>query len=178
MGKPVRVRDNISTAMHDKPPAEPTRHPPHVSEMSPPKVGKPSGFRSLVGYHALEWRQDYAEIELELGPQHTNSLGIVHGGVLMTILDAAMGHATTWTSVKGNVRACVTLSLTTSFLESPRTGRIKAIARLVSNENRVAVAEGEIRSAEGHLMCIAQGSFRYFPGSEKPEGVPKSQLRR
>lgn len=163
--------------MHDKPLREP-HNDAAVSAPLQPKVGKPSGFRSLVGYHAVLWQQDYAEIELELAPQHTNSLGIVHGGVLMTILDAAMGHATTYTPIKGHVRACVTLSLTTSFLQQPRTARVKASARVVSVDNRVAVAEGEVRSAEGVLMCVAQGSFRYFPGSEKPEGVPREQLKR
>lgn len=147
--------------------------PSPQGEGSEPRVGKRSGFRTLVGYHAVVWKQDYAEIELEIGEQHSNSLGIVHGGVLMTIIDAAMGHAVTWTPVKGNVRACVTLSMTTSFLEAPRAGRLKAIARLVSNENRIAVCEGEIRDAGGKLLVVAQASFRYFAGSEKLEGVPK-----
>lgn len=143
-----------------------------------PKVGKPSGFRALVGYQATAWRQGYAEIELELGPPHGNSLGMAHGGVLMTLLDAAMGHACTHTSVKGNVRACVTLSMTTSFLEGPRSGRIRAIGRVVSVENRIATCEAEVRGAGGQLLAIAQGSFRYQPGSEHAEGVPKAQLRR
>ena len=138
-----------------------------------PRVGKPSGFRSLVGYHASVWRENYAEIELDIGSPHGNSLGIVHGGVLMTLLDAAMGHASTWTPVQGNVRACVTLSMTTSFLEIPRSGKLTAIGRLVAIDNRNATCTSEIRAEDGTLIAIGQGSFRYFPGSEKLEGVPK-----
>ena len=55
--------------------------------------GKPSGFRALVGYKAVVWRRDYAEVELEIDDRHMNSLGILHGGVYMTMMDAAMGHA-------------------------------------------------------------------------------------
>jgi uncharacterized protein (TIGR00369 family) len=162
--------------MTDKPPSPAaTLSPDGLPE---PRVGKPSGFRALVGYHALVWRQNYAEIELELGPLHGNSIGMTHGGVLMTLLDAAMGHASTYTPVKGNVRAVVTLSMTTTFLEGPRSGTIRAIARLVSIDNGVATCEAEIRNADGKVMCIAQGSFRYIQGSEGPEGIPKAKLRR
>lgn len=158
--------------MHDKPQPQALAIPDTT-----PRVGKPSGFRSTVGYHAVEWRENYAEIELQIGPEHGNSLGIVHGGVLMTILDAAMGHAATWTPVKGNVRACVTLSMTTSFLEGPKGGKLTAIGRVVSIDDRNATCEAEIRAEDGTLIALAQGSFRYFPGSEKLEGVPKQRRR-
>ena len=143
-----------------------------------PSVGKPSGFRSLVGYHAQVWKENHAEIELDIAAEHGNSLGMVHGGVLMTLMDAAMGHACTYTPVHGNVRACVTLSMTTSFLEAPRSGIIIATGRLVSIDNKVATCESEIRAADGTLIAIAQGSFRYIAGSEGPAGIPKAQLRR
>jgi uncharacterized protein (TIGR00369 family) len=138
-----------------------------------PRVGKPSGFRSLVGYHAVTWRENYAEIELDIDAPHGNSLGIVHGGVLMTLLDAAMGHACTWTPIKGNVRYVVTLSMTTSFLEGPRGGKLTAIGQVVSVDNRVATCTSEIRAEDGTLIAIGQGSFRYFPGSDSVDGVPK-----
>jgi uncharacterized protein (TIGR00369 family) len=159
--------------MQDKP-LPPSLGIPEVA----PGVGKPSGFRSLVGYHARVWRENYAEIELDVASQHGNSLGMAHGGVLMTLMDAAMGHAATYTPVKGNVRAVVTLSMTTSFLEAPRAGLIVAIGRVKSIDNKVATCESEIRGLDGTLFAIAQGSFRYIAGSDGPEGVPKSKLRR
>ena len=152
-----------------------TLPPPIAIPDVAPRVGKPSGFRQLVGYHAEVWRQNHAEIELDIGAEHGNSLGIVHGGVLMSLLDAAMGHACTWTPVKGNVRACVTLSMNTSFLEAPRAGKLRAIGRLVAVDNRIATCESEIRGENGTLIAIAQGNFRYFPGSEHPDGLPKQR---
>jgi uncharacterized protein (TIGR00369 family) len=135
--------------------------------------GKRSGFRSLVGYGAIVWRRDYAEIELALGPDHMNSLGIVHGGVYMTMLDAAMGHAATWCSIKGNVRGCVTLSMTTNFLSPAKNGTIRAIGRLHGIHDRIGTATGEIIDDDGRLIAACQASFRYFPGSEDIEGVAK-----
>ena len=137
-------------------------------------VGKPSGFRLLVGYRAVVWREGYAEIELALTPDHMNSVGILHGGVYMTILDAAMGHATTWCSVPGHRRHCVTISLNTSFIAATQAGLVRASAQLLSIENRVGLCRGEIRDDAGKLLVVGQGSFRYARGSERLEGVPRS----
>jgi uncharacterized protein (TIGR00369 family) len=140
---------------------------------NPTQSGKPSGFRTLIGYRAVVWRENYAEIDLALGDQHLNSLGIVHGAVYVAMLDAACGHAATWCSVPGHVRSCVTLSLTTSFLAPATRGVIKAIGRLEGVEQLIATTSGEVVDEAGQVLAIGQGAFRYFRGSERLEGVPR-----
>ena len=133
--------------------------------------GKPSGFRTLLGYRAIRWELGYAEIEQVLGPQHLNSLGSVHGGLYLTLLDAAFGHAATWCSVPGNFRGVVTISLNASFL-SPAKGRIvRAVGRLEGVHDRVATVSGGVYDEHELLLATAIGSFRYSPGSENTEGV-------
>ena len=136
--------------------------------------GRRSGFRALIGYRAIVWTRDYAEIELTLADQHMNSLGITHGGVYMAMMDAAMGHASTWCAVNGNVRLCVTVSLTTNFIAPARDGSIRAIGRLIGIHNRIATLTAEVIDGDcGTLLAAGQGGFRYFPGSESYDGVPK-----
>lgn len=135
--------------------------------------GNPSGFRSLIGYRTTVWQDGYAEVELEIAPQHMNSLGILHGGIYMTLHDAAFGHATTWCSVPGNVRTCVTMSLNTNFVASAKAGIVRSIGRLHGIEGRITTATGEVRDAAGRLLSVAQASFLYFPGSERVEGVAR-----
>jgi uncharacterized protein (TIGR00369 family) len=145
---------------------------------NPTPSGKPSGFRTLVGYRAAIWRENYAEIELALGDQHLNSLRIVHGGVYVAMLDAACGHAATWCSVPGHVRSCVTLSLTTNFLAPATSGVIKAIGRLEGVDQLIATASGEVVDAAGQVLAVGQGAFRYLRGSERAEGVPRGSRAR
>lgn len=140
--------------------------------------GKTSGFRTLVGYRALVWARDYGEIELQLAPQHFNSLGIAHGGVYMTIMDASMGHAATWCAVEGNVRICVTVSMTTNFISPARGPVIRAIGRLHGIHNRIGTLTSDVIDSDGTLLASGQGSFRYLPGSEAYEGVPKAEAGR
>lgn len=131
-----------------------------------------SGFRSLIGYKTIDWREGYGEILLRLEPKHMNIRMNPHGGLYMLVIDSAMGHAATYCSVPGNARSCVTTSLQTNFFAPAQGGYLRACATLVDVEGQIATCRAEIIDAEGRLCNVAQGSFMYMPGSEKPEGVP------
>jgi uncharacterized protein (TIGR00369 family) len=108
-----------------------------------------------------------------IGPQHLNSVGIVHGGVYMSMLDVALGHAVAYCTVPGNFRFSTTVSLTTSFLKGAKSGVLTPVGRLDGIQGRLATGTGEVRDEAGELCAVGQASFLYFPGSERPEGVPK-----
>jgi uncharacterized protein (TIGR00369 family) len=131
-----------------------------------------SGFRSLIGYKTVEWRDGYGEILLKLEPKHMNIRMNPHGGLYMLVIDSAMGHAATHCSEPGNQRLCVTTSLQTNFLAPAKGGWLRVCATLVDVEGRIATCKAKVVDAEGTLCTVAQGSFMYMPGSEKPEGVP------
>ena len=134
---------------------------------------KRSGFRTLVGYRTQAWREGYGELQLVLGPQHMNSMGLVHGGVYCTLLDVAMGHAVAYCTVPGNFRFSSTVALSTNFLRAAQGGVLTATGRLLDITGRCASATGEVRDASGTLCATGQGSFLYLPGSERPEGVAR-----
>lgn len=136
-------------------------------------AGHPGSFRHLLGYETAAWREGYAEIRLAISAHHMNRMGMVHGGVYATLLDAAMGHCVSWCSLPGNTRKAVTVSLTTSFLQGVDRGILTACGQLHGINGRIATATGEIRSETGLLCAIGQASFAYQPGSEHVIGVPK-----
>ena len=130
------------------------------------------GFRALIGYEPTVWREGYGEVVLALEPRHMNSLRIAHGGIYATLLDVAMGHAVAYCTVPGNVRFLTTISLTTTYVKSAKGGVITAFGHLQTVEGRVATCSGEVRDQEGAVLALGQATFLYFPGSERPEGVP------
>lgn len=134
---------------------------------------KRSGFRDHIGYRTKAWREGYGEVELVIRPEHLNSVDIVHGGVYMSMLDVALGHAVSYCTVPGNFRFSTTVSLTTSFLKGAKSGVLTAIGRIDGVQGRLATGTGEVRDEAGDLCAVGQASFLYFPGSERPEGVPK-----
>ncbi|OJX81853.1 PaaI family thioesterase [Magnetospirillum sp. 64-120] len=131
----------------------------------------PSGFQQLLGYRLAEWEDGYAVLELDVEHKHTNRAGVLHGGVLATLVDTACGFSATYCPVPGRVRRVVTLSLTTNFTGQVRHGLIKAVARRMSGGSRIVFCQADVFDQAGKLLGCGQGTFRYRTGSEHPEGV-------
>lgn len=142
--------------------------------LSNPAFGEPpTGLQGLMGYHLAEWSEGHAVAELEIGRAHLNRAGVVHGGVLATLLDTALGYAGCWCGVPGHHRSAVTLSLTTSFTGQARSGLLRATGRKGPSGTRIYTCTGEVLDPHGAVLAMAQGVFRYRSGSERPEGVPR-----
>ncbi|EME71832.1 hypothetical protein H261_01247 [Paramagnetospirillum caucaseum] len=135
--------------------------------------GEPrSGFQELLDYRLAEWSEDRAVLELTIGRKHCNRAGLVHGGVLATLIDTSCGFAATFCPFPGRVRRVVTLQLTTSFTGQARHGTLRAIARKKAGGSRIVFCCSEVLDANGKLIAMGEGTFHYRTGSDAPEGVP------
>ncbi|MDF0751639.1 PaaI family thioesterase [Marinobacter sp. 71-i] len=130
------------------------------------------GFHNLLGYRQVSWDESEAVIELELAPQHLNLGGVVHGGVLTSLLDVVLAEAGTYCPYPGRMRKAITLSLTTTFTGQCSGGTIRVTGRKRAGGTRIFNSSGEVHDDQGNLLAIAEGTFRLRSGSEKPEGVP------
>jgi acyl-CoA thioesterase len=95
--------------------------------------------------------------ELAIRPEHMNPHGVVHGGVIYTLVDFAMGGALT--SVLEPGERCATLEVTIHYLAPATAGDIRAEACVVSRSRRVAVMDGRVYGEGQHLLALATGSF-------------------
>lgn len=94
-------------------------------------------------------------LELTVEEHHTNLYNIVHGGVLMTLADTAMGAACLELGKK-----VVTIQLGTEFMHSvPLTERIITRAKVLHDGRRTMSCECEMLSREGKIFAKAHGTF-------------------
>ena len=110
---------------------------------------------ALLGYRLAEVEPGRAVFEITPAEQHYNPIGVVHGGIAMTLLDSAMGCAVqtrmpagggyTTLEAKTNLVRAVTLS----------TGKLRAIGKVVHVGKRVATAEARLEDADGKLYAHA-----------------------
>jgi len=135
---------------------------------------RPHGsFADLVGYRLGAWREDLAEILLEVEARHLNRSGVLHGGVLTTLIDTACGYAGCHCAVPGNVRRAFTLSLNSHFVGTAGAGaRLTATGRKTGGGRQIFFSTAEVRDQDGTLIGQGDGVFRYRNGSEDPEGQP------
>jgi uncharacterized protein (TIGR00369 family) len=96
-------------------------------------------------------------ISLDVKPHHLNVLGIIHGGVLSTLLDNAMGLAVMMVRPDDKV---VTTNLNVHFVSSLREGTLLVTAEVVHQSRRMITATGMIHGDGGQLTAMGTGSFR------------------
>ncbi|MEZ4361238.1 MAG: PaaI family thioesterase [Kofleriaceae bacterium] len=104
--------------------------------------------------------------ELEIGPQHLQPYGIVHGGVHCGIIEAACSTGAAIYAM-GSGQSVVGLENSTSFLRACRGGRLRVTARPVTRGRRSQVWEARVEDGEGRavatgrvrVMCLEPGTF-------------------
>ncbi len=116
-----------------------------------------------VGGSVEEMRPGYSRLSLVVEPRHTNSRGSVHGGVITSLMDAAMGIALRASHEPGDpdLMGQTTIEMNVSFLKpAPLGERVVAEARLLNKGRNIAVGDVEVRQQSGDL--VAKGRLTYF----------------
>ncbi len=129
--------------------------------MSTPRY-QHGNFADLIGYRLTAWAENEAEICFEADQRHMNRAGLLHGGVLATVIDAACGFAGCYEPPPGRGRRALTLSLTTQYIGPvPAGARLTATATRNGGGRRIFFSSCEVRDAEGRLVATGSGTFKY-----------------
>lgn len=115
-------------------------------------------FNEHVGYEVLGFRDNRYVIRLEVAEFHFNRYGIVHGGVLFTMLDTAMSRAYLDT-LPPEANTGVTLEIKINYLKATDSGALTAYGLLVNSTRRTAFVEGVIENEAGELVAKASGTM-------------------
>ncbi len=122
-------------------------------------------FVDLLGMQLLRMDVGEAEIHLQLRDELTNSWGVAHGGVTMTLLDVVMAHAAR-SPLAGSTETqpgVVTIEMKTSFMR-PGEGLLVATGRRLHRTSSMAFCEGYVHDTAGVLVGHASGTFKYMRG--------------
>lgn len=99
-------------------------------------------------------------IGLVVMPQHGNTLGICHGGVLMTLADIAAASGVNL--ARGKRSGSPTINLAVDFIATAKMGEwIEATAEQVSVKRRFGFSSGAIHNSRG-IVARFNGTF-YLP---------------
>ena len=131
-----------------------------------------SPFLEMLGTRIEEWRDGYVRISLVLRPEHLNRAGVVHGGLLATLLDHGGGACGLYCAVPGNARYGMTLSLTCNFIAQTNTGVLTTVGRRTAGGRKIYFAQTEVLDADGKAIASGTSVHRFRSVSEAPEGVP------
>ncbi|MDQ4038052.1 MAG: PaaI family thioesterase [Actinomycetota bacterium] len=115
-----------------------------------------TGFLALVGVKAQTAEDGRARLELDVTEDHLNSSGTVHGGVLATVVDAAMGQAVRSRTGDNDVPA--TSQLTVTYLRPGEPGSLVVTAEVRKQGEHLTVCEADVEQ-DGRALVHAVATF-------------------
>jgi len=99
-----------------------------------------------------------AQLSLPIEPHLTNSIGTVHGGVIMSLLDVAL--CTAARTLHPDSLGVITIDMSTSFIGGGSGARLLAEARVLKNGRNMIFVEGEAKNEDGSLVAKAIATVR------------------
>ena len=101
-------------------------------------------------------KEGKSRISLDLKPEYENSFGIAHGGVIMTLLDFAMGAAAR--SISEVPLGAMTIDMSVSFLR-PSTGKIVVEGTILKPGKTINYCEAVVLNEAGEITAKSSGTF-------------------
>lgn len=93
---------------------------------------------------------------------HYNPIGTVHGGLVCTLLDSALGCATHTTLPAGTGYTSIEIKVNYLRPVTAASGPLICTGRVTKPGSRVAFAEGEVLDNGGKVVATASGSLLIF----------------
>src|SRR5919202_5527023 len=116
----------------------------------------PSGFAERIGARSEQTGEGRAVVRFEVTDEHLNPAGTLHGGVLATLVDTAMGQAVRSRTGEDDVPA--TSQLTVTYLRPGKPGHLQVTAELRMQGEHLTVCEADVEQ-DGRALVHAVATF-------------------
>ncbi len=114
--------------------------------------------RSFLDFDVRDGPDGAAIAFLDVDDRHLNPNGIVHGGVVFTLADTAMGWATL--AVLDDGQICASIEVSVRYLRPIPGGRLVATASVLRAGRRIVHLEcGVTVDDDDRPVAVLQGSF-------------------
>jgi uncharacterized protein (TIGR00369 family) len=121
-------------------------------------VKAPSKLWGWLGLTVVETGEGSATVEMTPTEDMANHAGFVHGGMISTLADSAMGRAVR--ALKPGVVRAMSFDLKLSFISAAKIGEtLRATGRVVHAGRRTVVTECRVDGPDGKLVATASGTF-------------------
>ena len=125
-----------------------------------------SPYGRLLGFRLLELSEGYVKLSVTLRSDHTNFLGMIDGGFIMSLADFAFACSG---NTFGQVRVAAQFS--TNFISAPSVGdQLFAEGKTIHAGKTMALTEITVTDASGRIIAKATGTAITKPKQRLPAG--------
>lgn len=127
----------------------------------------PTGWMETLGARISESEPGRVVLELEAGPEHRHGGGIVQGGVITQIADAAMGMSLATLQEDGLWNTTIELKI--NFIRPVVSGRLRAVGRVVEMKQTLMFSEADVLDDQDRLVARASSTCLAVPEGQGRE---------
>jgi len=130
-------------------------------------AAKPDGWMETLGARISESEPGRVVLELAAGPQHRHGGGVVQGGVITQIADAAMGMSLATLQEDGQWNTTIELKI--NFIRPVVSGRLRAVGRVVEMKQTLMFSEADVLDDQDRLVARASCTCLAVPEGQGRE---------
>src|SRR5215472_482553 len=130
-------------------------------------AAEPDGWMRTLGARISEAEPGRVIVELIAGPQHRHGGGVVQGGVITQIADAAMGMSLATLQPDGIWNTTIELKI--NFVRPAVSGLLRAIGRVIDMGEMLLFGEADVLDDGGRLIARASSTCLPVPEGQGRE---------
>lgn len=139
-----------------------------------PGMALDEGLPAYLGMRIVDVTPGVVVIEVPVRAELVHRFGALHGGVVSTLVDQALGSAVFPLIPAGTWPA--TLEFKVNYMAAARAGVLRATGRVASLRTRTAVVTVEVDNVvdgDRRLVAVAQGTISLNPPRHGEQGDPR-----
>jgi uncharacterized protein (TIGR00369 family) len=128
---------------------------------------EPAGWMETLGARISEAEPGRVVVELVAGPQHRHGGGVVQGGVVTQLADAAMGMSLATLQEDGMWNTTIELKI--NFIRPAIEGRLRAVGRVIEMRQTLLFSEADVFDEQDRLVARASSTCMPVPEGQGRE---------
>lgn len=117
-------------------------------------------YLEFLGFRLVAWKNGFARLEMAVRPDHRNTVGYLHGGVISSLLDIAGAVAGNYGTASENVS--ITVNLNCNFIAPHKGDKVIAEGELLRSTSALFFAQAKLLDPDHNLLC-ATATATYMP---------------
>jgi acyl-CoA thioesterase len=134
-------------------------------ELPPPRGESVGPLGDMLGIVAEQQTPGRARMRLTVDPAWNNPHGVLHGGVIYTLIDYSMGGSVMPGLPEGEY--CATIQVQVNYLSSVREGTLWVDTTVIKQGRNIAFTESKVWDNGARLVATASGSMFIFRQNEQ-----------
>ena len=141
------------------------RDGPFDDQLPQPRGDSVGPLGDMLGIVAEQKAPGRSRMRLTVDPTWNNPNGVLHGGVVYTLIDYSMGGAVVPSLAEG--QHCATIEVQVNYLTAVREGTLWVDTTVVKQGRNIAFLESKVWDNGARLVATATGSMFIFRQNEQ-----------